>query len=118
MSMSRVVLTVVKPHRASFDYNVTFSRGDRVEVGREDPEMPGWFWCRDGRGVHSWVPEEYLERRGDSGVITEPYDTLELTVEHGETLEYITEVKHWTLCKAGDDRVGWVPTANLRRQQL
>jgi hypothetical protein len=118
MSMSRIVLTVVKPHRASFDYNVTFSRGDRVEVGREDLEMPGWFWCRDGRGVHSWVPEEYLERRGDSGIITEPYDTLELTVEHGETLEYITEVKHWTLCKAGDDRVGWVPTANLRRQQL
>ncbi|OGD54572.1 hypothetical protein A3K81_00850 [Candidatus Bathyarchaeota archaeon RBG_13_60_20] len=116
MLMSRVFLTVVKPHIASFDYSVPFSRGDRVEVGREDPEMPGWYWCKDRRGVHSWVPEEYLERRGDDGVITEAYDTQELNVEAGETLGYVTEVRHWTLCTARDGRVGWVPTANLRGQ--
>jgi len=118
MPLSRVVLTVVKPHRASFDYSVAFSRGDRVEVGREDPEMPGWYWSRDARGVYSWVPEEYLERHGDEGVITEAYDTLELTVEPGQLLEYVTEVKYWTLCRAGGGKVGWVPTANLKKQQL
>ena len=110
-------MRVVKPHKASFDYSVAFEKGDRVKVGREDPEMPGWWWCENEDGVWSWVPEEYLERRGRDGVITHRYETGELTVDEGDTLEYVTEVHLWTLCGAWDGRVGWVPTANLERTQ-
>lgn len=107
-------LRVVKAHKASFDYSVVFRKGDRVRVGREDPEMPGWFWCEDREGVWSWVPEEYLDREGAEGTITHGYDTVELTVEEGDTLEYVTEVKFWTLCRTDDGREGWVPTENLK----
>ena len=109
-------LKVTKPHKASFDYNVIFKRGDKVKVGREDPEMPGWYWCKDKNGVESWIPEEYLGISGEEGTITTDYDTGELTVEQGEVFEYVTEVKYWTLCR-DQDREGWIPTENLEPTQ-
>ncbi len=105
-------LRVVKPHSASFDYNVVFKRGEKVKVGREDPEMPGWYWGENREGVRSWIPEEYLRIDGEEGTITTDYDTRELTVEPGEVFEYVTEVKYWTLCR-DRDREGWIPTENL-----
>jgi len=109
-------LRVVKPHEASFDYNVFFKRGDKVKVGREDPEMPGWYWCENHEGVWSWIPEEYLDIDGEEGTITTDYDTGELTVEPGEVFEYVAEVEYWTLCR-DRDREGWVPTENLEPTQ-
>jgi len=110
-------LHVQKAHKASFDYSVVFRKGDKVRVGREDPEMPGWYWCEDKDGVWSWIPEEYLKRDGAEGLVTHDYDTTELTVKAGDILEYVTEVKFWTLCRAHDGREGWVPTIKLRRAQ-
>ena len=110
-------LRVNKVHKASFDYSVVFKKEDKVKVGREDPEMPGWYWCEDKNSVESWIPEEYLNRDGTEGTITQDYDTTELTVETGDTLEYVTEVKFWTLCRTYDGKEGWVPTVNLERIQ-
>jgi hypothetical protein len=110
-------MQVIKPHKASFSYSVAFKKGERVKVGREDPEMPGWFWCEDEDRVWSWVPEEYLDREDTFGTITEEYDTGELTVEEGEELEHVTEVSFWTLCRTLDGREGWVPTSKLERTQ-
>jgi hypothetical protein len=108
-----VMLRVLKVHRASFDYSVVFKKGDQVTVGREDPGMPGWYWCENTDGVWSWIPAEYLDREGTIGTITQDYDTTELTVEAGDTLEYVAQVKFWTLCRTRDGLEGWVPTANL-----
>ena len=108
-------LLVTKAHKASFDYSVVFKKGDKVSVGREDLEMPGWFWCKNRNSVWSWIPEEYLDRQGGEGTITHDYDTTELTVKAGEMLEYVTEVQFWTLCVTLDDKKGWVPTSNLKR---
>jgi hypothetical protein len=108
-------LQVTKAHKASFDYSVLFKNGETVRVGRENPEMRGWFWCKNRNSVWSWIPEEYLNRQGAEGTITHDYDTTELTVKTGEMLEYATEVKFWTLCVALDGKKGWVPTGNLKR---
>jgi hypothetical protein len=78
--------------------------------------MPGWYWCKDNKGVESWIPEEYLGISGEEGTITTDYDTGELTVEQGEVFEYVTEVKYWTLCR-DQDREGWIPTENLEPTQ-
>ena len=110
-----VKLRVREAHKASFYYSVVFRKGDKVRVGREDPEMSGWYWCEDEDGVWSWIPEEYLDRDGAKGIVTHDYDTTELTVKVGEILEYVTDVKFWTLCRAHDDREGWVPTTKLTR---
>ena len=108
-------LRVIKAHKASFNYSVVFKKGDKVRAGREDPDMPGWFWCENKDGVWSWIPEEYLDRTGAKGTITHNYDTTELTVDVGDVLDYVTEVKFWTLCRTHDRKKGWVPTADLER---
>lgn len=113
--MNNVKLRAKKAHKASFDYSAVFKKGDKVKVAREDPDMPGWYWCESKDGVWSWIPEEYLDRHGTKGTVTDNYDTTELTVEVGDTLDYVTEVKFWTLCRAHDGKEGWVPTANLTR---
>ena len=113
--MKSMKLRVKVPHKASFDYSVVFEKGDKVKVGKEDPEMPGWFWCENKEGVWSWVPQEYLTREGSVGMITQSYDTTELTVEIGETLECLREVGLWTFCRTADGRKGWVPTKKLER---
>jgi hypothetical protein len=106
-------LRVKAPHKASFEYSVVFKKGDKVKVGKEDPEMPGWFWCENKDGVWSWIPQEYLTRSDSEGTITRSYDTTELTVAIGEILEYLREVSFWTFCRTSDGRKGWVPTKNL-----
>ncbi len=108
-------LEVKAPHKASFDYSVVFKKGDKVKVGREDPEMPGWFWCMNKDGVWSWIPQEYLARSDSEGTITHDYDTSELTVAVGEILEDLEEVSSSTYCRTRDGRKGWVPTKNLER---
>ena len=110
-------LRVIKQHKASFDYNVEFRKGDSVIVGKEDTEMPGWFWCENHEGVWSWIPIDYLEIVGSKGTLTRDYDTLELSVEVDEILDYITSVKYWTLCRTSDGNKGWVPTKNLEKVQ-
>lgn len=110
-------LQVKKTHKASFDYSVVFEKGDEVKVGHENPEMLGWFWCKDKNGVGSWIPEEYLDIDDKKGTITHNYDTTELNVKVGDLLEYVTEVKFWTLCRTHDGKEGWVPTANLEPLQ-
>ena len=106
---------MTKAHKASFSYSVVFKKGDRVKVGHGDPEMPGWHWCEDKDGVWSWIPEEYLDMSGAEGTITHSYDTTELSVDIGDSLDWLAEVKFWTLCLTPDGRVGWVPTVNLKR---
>jgi hypothetical protein len=106
---------VKAPHKASFDYSVVFKKGDKVTVGKEDPEMPGWFWCMNKDGVWSWVPREYLAKSDSEGTITHGYDTTELTVAVGEIMEYLGGVSFWTFCRTSDGRKGWVPTKNLER---
>jgi hypothetical protein len=109
-------LKAVKPHKASFDYNVVFKRGGTVNVGREDPEMPGWYCCENHEGAWSWIPEEDLDISGEDGAITTDHDAEELTAERGEVLEYVTEVKHWTLHR-DQDREGWIPIQSLEPTQ-
>jgi hypothetical protein len=115
LGMNSLRIKVKAAHKASFDYSVAFEKGDKVKVGKEDPEMPGWFWCMNKDGVWSWIPHEYLAIRDSEGTITHDYDTTELTVAVGEILEYLREVSFWTFCRTSDDRKGWVPTKNLER---
>lgn len=114
-SLRSTKLRVTKAHKASFSYSVVFKKGDKVKVGRGDPEMPGWYWCEDKDGVWSWIPEEYLDVNGVEGTLTHGYDTTELSVDFGDSLDWLAEVKFWTLCRTADGRVGWVPTVNVKR---
>ena len=78
--MKRQKYRVKGDHKASFNYAMVAAEGDEVTVGREDPEMPGWFWCKDANGVEMWVPSTHLAINGIRGVFNQNYNSVELDV--------------------------------------
>lgn len=108
-------LRVIEKHVASFPYSMVVKEGEEVDVGREDDEMPGWFWCTNSEGVSGWIPEDYIKIEGNKGRILVDYDTIEFTVEVGETLEYIKEAQGWAWCRDGEGRLGWVPLSKVEK---
>jgi hypothetical protein len=111
--MKRPMYRVTREHKASFTYSMVAAEGDGVSVGREDTEMPGWFWCRDAKGVEMWVPSTHLEIKGGRGVFNQPYNSAELYTVVGDLVQFLGEVLGWAECLDGTWRYGWVPMDKL-----
>lgn len=113
--MVRHKYRVVEGHEASFPYAMVAERGDRVSVGREDPDMPGWFWCKDGEGVEAWVPGTYLEVDDGEATFNQDYNSVELDAVEGETVQYLGEAVGWAECLNSKWQYGWLPKNKLER---
>ncbi len=111
----RQLYRVVEAHKASFDYYVTAETGEEVSVGREDDEMPKWFWCKNSRGEEMWVPKTHIEINGDKAVFIQPYNTFEHNVEPGDVVQYIGESLGWIECLDKNWKYGWIPTPKLEK---
>ena len=111
--MKRPRYRVVKEHRASFPYAMLAAEGDEVSIGREDPDMPGWFWCKDGKGVEAWMPKTHISIEGTRGRITQDYNSAELDAGVGETVQYLGESLGWVECLDSRWRYGWIPADKL-----
>ena len=111
--MKRPLYRVAREHTASFTYAMVASEGDVVSVGREDSEMPGWFWCKDSKSVEMWVPSTHLRIDETKGVFNQPYNSIELTVEVGDVVQLLGETLGWAECLDGKWRYGWVPSDKL-----
>src|SRR5207248_4803675 len=49
-------------HRIEYPDPLRVAAGERVNVGHEDAEFPGWKWCKASDGREGWVPVE-LDRK-------------------------------------------------------
>lgn len=87
--------------------------GTRVIVEPRASEYAGWVWCRDSSGAGAWVPEAFLEIQGETALLTADYDSTELTVSAGATVEVLDEVAGWALCRDVGGCSGWIPAENL-----
>lgn len=107
---------LVKPeHKASFDYAMIATEGDQVTVGKEDPEMPGWYWCKDKEGVEAWIPNTYLKITGNQAVFLYDYNSVELDAQPGEEVQYLGEALGWAECLNSEWRYGWLPLNKLEK---
>jgi len=111
--MKRLKYRVIKEHKASFPYAMVVAEGDEVSVGREDPEMPGWYWCKDAKGVEMWVPSMHIDIEDARGVFNQPYNSVELDAKVGDVVQYLGEALGWAECLDGGWRYGWVPMEKL-----
>ena len=111
--MKRPLYRVAREHNAAFTYAMVATEGDIVSVGKEDPEMPGWFWCKDSKSVEMWVPSTHLRIEGTTGVFNQPYNSIELTVEVGDVVQLLGEMLGWAECLDAKWRYGWVPSNKL-----
>jgi len=112
-TMRRQKYRVTKDHNASFPYVLLAVEGDEVSVGKEDSEMPGWFWCKDKLGVEMWVPKTHLTIDVGKAVFNQPYNSTELNAAPGELVQYIGEALGWVECLDSKWRYGWIPSAKL-----
>lgn len=92
---------------------LTLCAGEVVTVVANDAQWPAYVWCTNGQGLGGWVPESYLEIRGDAGQARRDYDARELTVDMGEILVLLDEEGGWYWAENGCGERGWVPKNHL-----
>ena len=111
----RQLYRVNREHKASYTYSMVAEKGESVKIGEEDPEMPGWFWCTDENGVTAWVPNTYLEKRGDTAVFNQPYNSIEHNAQTGEIIQYLGEALGWVECLNKEWMYGWIPAEKIEK---
>ncbi|MCK4901574.1 MAG: SH3 domain-containing protein, partial [Anaerolineales bacterium] len=69
-------------------------------------------------GKSGWVPEAYLERHGDTGILRCDYDAIELTIHVAEILTFHKAESgfFWVTDQAG--RQGWVPASHVEAHEI
>jgi len=108
---------VVRDYAAQYADPIVVACGASVVVERDDPEFPGWWWCRAGDGRAGWVPQEFLDAPVAPGVpsrLRVDYAATEITVSAGTMLDVLEERSHWVRARTLDGRVGWLPLAHVR----
>jgi hypothetical protein len=110
---SHLTCRVVADHTAPSLTPLVTVRGEILAVEDRKTEWKGWLWGENSAGVGGWIPEKYVDRNGDKGIMLHDYNATELTVQVGEILTMIKEESGWILCRNGAGQAGWVPAANV-----
>ncbi|MES2707443.1 MAG: hypothetical protein V4726_12675 [Verrucomicrobiota bacterium] len=82
--------------------------------GREDPECPGWFWCRALSGREGWVHHSFLAARTGITVSVRAYSARELTVIGGERGSLLRTLDGWVYLRLEGGDEGWLPHNHIR----
>jgi SH3-like domain-containing protein len=104
---------VVRDYRTEYPDPIGLSTGQRVRVGREDDEFPGWRWCLAADGRQGWVPVELLRTEGDEAVVSEDYEATELDVCEGDRVTVERERRGWLWVSDARGRRGWIPVSHV-----
>jgi Variant SH3 domain len=100
---------VVREYTAQYPDPITVCAGNRVQVGADDPEYPGWWWCTGPDGRSGWVPEQLLRREGQEGLMLRDYTAKELSVRPGAEVTVGEAMNGWVWVSAADGGAGWIP---------
>lgn len=93
---------------------IMMKAGDSLKVEDRQTDWIGWVWCVHPSGKSSWVPENFIQREGDTALATQEYDATELTAAEGQKLEIVDEEAGWYWCKSEAGDSGWVPAENVK----
>jgi hypothetical protein len=105
---------VIADYEAPYADPIVVEEGDEITIDSgKEADWAGWVWCANDAGRSGWVPEAYIERRGDVGTMRCDYDAIELTVRVGELLSVHKAESEffWASNERGQD--GWVPSTHI-----
>ncbi len=109
-----------KKCRAIEDYNSPYTdpliinKGKILTIVEKESEWKGWICCINKMGESRWVPENYLEIKGNKAKITRDYNATELSVNVGEELAIEEEEAEWYWVTNQKGKSGWVPIKNVK----
>lgn len=99
-------------YRPQYPNPITVTAGERLQVGLEDREFPGWKWCKAVDGREGWVPIELLSGEGSEATILEDYSARELVGSVGEEV-LVESCRHeWLLVRNAKGKRGWIPASH------
>ena len=104
---------VIADYESAFSDPLKIRVGERVTISDRKSEWVGWVWCTTKSGIKGWVPDKYLEKKGNTGEVKYDYDATELTVKVGEELEILEEESGWVWCCNNEGMLGWVPMEHI-----
>jgi SH3-like domain-containing protein len=99
-------------HRVEYSDPIQIASGERVSVGHEDDEFPGWKWCKASDGREGWVPVELLSSEGSAALVLEDYSARELAVQPGEEVAIENARHNWLLVRNARGERDWVPASH------
>ena len=105
---------VISPHTSAAHKPLVFAKGDRVIIERRDTEWPEFLWCIDEDGAGAWIPENYLDRNDEVGILNTVYSSVELKADKGERLSIIKSEAGWHWCRNSQGKLGWIPDRNVK----
>lgn len=114
--MKPVKRKVIADYESPYPESIRFAKGEKVKIGAkfdEDSGWDNWYLCEGQQGKKAWVPVQYLDINGDTGIINTPYDARELTIHKGEILETFEEINGFAMAVNSKGMKGWVPFRNL-----
>ena len=109
----RQICRVISEYQTPYSEPLVISAGEELAIGEKESEWSGWIWCTNQDGKSRWVPEKYVERRGDTGIALYDYEATELSVSVGEELRMGKEESGWIWCTNQEGQSGWVPADNV-----
>lgn len=110
----RRICHVVADYHSPYTEPLAFGVGEELTAGERKSEWDGWVWCTNREGKSRWVPEAYVERKGNTCVMLRDYEATELSVRVGEVLTITgKEESGWVWCTNQAGQSGWVPGDNV-----
>ena len=100
---------VVKSYESPYTEPLTLPKGERLRWEPRECESPGWIWCTTDGGESRWVPENWVEKEGESCVLQRDYTATEQSVEEGETVAVLPVESGWGWATNESGQSGWVP---------
>jgi uncharacterized protein YgiM (DUF1202 family) len=98
-------------HKVEYPNPIQVAAGERVSVGREDDEFPGWMWCQASDGRQGWIPVELLFQQGATAAVLQDYSAQELAVRPGDEVEVVDSRREWILVRNESGKQGWIPAS-------
>jgi len=103
-------IIATQQHRSNYPNPISFSPGDRLNLGARDQEYVGWIWVKTLSGKEGWAPEQFIDRQSSiEGVACESYSAYELDTVQNERLLFLMELNGWLWVKNSVEQCGWVP---------
>lgn len=105
-------MRITRDYQPQYSDPLEVASGEKVRVGREDEEFPGWRWCTAPDGREGWIPVELLTSQDAEASVLEEYSARELEVRSGEEVVVVDSRHEWLLVRNDRNRRGWIPASH------
>jgi len=105
---------VISDYKSPYTEPLKIRKGEILQIGNKESEWSGWVWCMNKTGKERWVPRNYIDIQGNTGIMLQDYDATELNVSNGEELKIEKEESGWIWVSNNEGKQGWVPLDNLK----